>query len=177
MKELQNMAVGDAVVTDKLTIDKTPVMALVTKCREGDFNKDCRLYYVRLPRASIIQLRDNFVPEFEWEWYCCCIHRPAVGMTVESDSWIAQTVRGGDPSRTRIIGGPKSRSRPIIVRHDSQEMWSHIPYDQYRKFCVEPRIRAFLTVLMHSNRTPINLTISPISLWRCIWTYLGHRTY
>ena len=62
---------GNKVSCTYLTQDGTRIMAYIIKKR-----KDTDQYYIRLPKPSILILENNYIKEFDWTWYQCCVHRP-----------------------------------------------------------------------------------------------------
>ena len=66
---------GDKVSCTHLTQDGTRIMAYIIKKRE---DSDIVQYYMRLPKPSILILMNNYIGEFDWAWYRCCIHRPGL---------------------------------------------------------------------------------------------------
>jgi hypothetical protein len=143
---------GDKVSCTHLTQDGTRIMAYIIKKRE---DSDIVQYYMRLPKPSILILMNNYIGEFDWAWYRCCIHRPgliqlnkneltesgekqykkAIALSKESKCYICFSEKEVDqwPCASCAASDPIKTIMGKITRKSSDS------YNKHMARCVKPR--------------------------------------
>lgn len=125
-------------------------------------------FYFILPKQSIIFLKNNYVKEFEWEYYMKCLHRyDKKDLLDDKTNFIQRNSKVKNlktPKHKR--GKPKRRSRPIFFDFGKQyyknkytqqlnninpKKWLIVNEKEYKKFCLLKKINRFI-YFMHDNK-------------------------
>jgi len=133
--------------------------------------------YCILPKQSIRILLNNYINDFEWEFYLKCLHRFDIKdksklkncNTLQSLALVKNL-----KTKKEKRGKPKKRSRPILINTYKEKnknlrgeaCWKLVTFNEYNKFCMIHKINKFIN-FMYKDKYNI-----PNDIYRNIYKYI-----